>query len=88
MNEEELIERIKELKNLLSSEVSEHTHLRRIAEDKVLKAYHTGHLEARRVIIDRILDITSKHYQDMLAEAMKEKEAGNDETKANNVLKH
>ncbi|RLG33235.1 hypothetical protein DRN97_05555 [Methanosarcinales archaeon] len=75
MNEEELIERIENLKEHLSKEASEHTHLREIAEDKVLKAYHTGHIEARRITVDRILDIVLEHYRNELEE--KEEEVKN-----------
>jgi len=76
MNEEELIERIEKLKEHLSEEASEHAHLREIAEDKVLKAYHLGHIEARRVIVDHILDITLEHYRDKLEERKEEVKNG------------
>ena len=76
MNEEELIERIEKLKEHLSKEASEHVHLREIAEDKVLKAYHLGHIEARRTIVDHILDITLEYYRDKLEERKEEVKNG------------
>ena len=57
MNEGELLERIKNLANLLSDEANKHAHLREIVEDEASRAYHLGYVEALRTTITRILDI-------------------------------
>ena len=63
MNEGELLERIKNLANLLSDEANKHAHLREIAEDEASRTYHLGYMEALRVVADRISVIISEYYR-------------------------